>query len=94
MALDVAATAALLLTTEDRKKRESNETQTDSGFSSKSENLNKERKIPEKITTEKTRKQAKTEQQNSETSSESQDMDIDKPCTTRGMYKIEKYELY
>merc|ERR1712072_1248254 len=73
LALDAAATA-LLLKNEDRKKRDSNETQTDSGFSSKSENV-KEKISVNNTSTEKTTKQSKTEQQNSETSSENQDMD-------------------
>ena len=88
LALDVAATL-LLEKKEDRKKQQrdnSNGAQTDSGFSSKSENIKE--KISENNTTgEKSSKQSKTaEQQNSETSSENQDMDIDKP-STRGMYK-------
>ena len=92
LALDVAATL-LLEKKEDRKKQQrvtnTNGAQTDSGFSSKSENIKE--KISENNTTgEKSSKQSKTaEQQNSETSSENQDMDVDKP-NIRGMYKFLK----
>ena len=92
LALDVAATL-LLEKKEDRKKEQrdnSNGAQTDSGFSSKSENIKAERVSENNTSTDKTSKQSKTtEQQNSETSSENQDMDVDKP-NIRGMYKLLK----
>ena len=92
LALDVAATL-LLEKKEDRKKEQrdnSNGAQTDSGFSSKSENIKAERVSENNISNDKTSKQSKTtEQQNSETSSENQDMDVDKP-NIRGMYKLLK----
>ena len=86
------AATLLLEKKEDRKKQQRDNTngaQTDSGFSSKSENIKE--KISENNTTgEKSSKQSKTaEQQNSETSSENQDMDVDKP-NIRGMYKLLK----
>ena len=92
LALDVAATL-LLEKKEDRKKQQRDNTngaQTDSGFSSKSENIKAEKISENNTTGEKSSKQSKTaEQQNSETSSENQDMDVDKP-NIRGMYKLLK----
>ena len=87
------AATLLLEKKEDRKKQQrdnSNGAQTDSGFSSKSENIKAEKISENNTSTDKTSKQSKTtEQQNSETSSENQDMEVDKP-NIRGMYKLLK----
>ena len=87
------AATLLLEKKEDRKKQQRDNTngaQTDSGFSSKSENIKAEKISENNTTGEKSSKQSKTaEQQNSETSSENQDMDVDKP-NIRGMYKLLK----